>query len=256
VKRRGGRWPLVVGILLVLVVLVALADRLAAAAAAGELRSRIAEELAQRDVSYSSLEVGVAGTPFLTQVAQGRYEEITIDLAQVELRAEGREATLPALHLLATGVRGDAFDLAQGQGSATADQVTGTAVVTYDTLSGLLDLSQYHLVNITFTEQDGALRTRADVSLFGVVLPIEATAEVSLRDGQIEVRLRDAAAVGQSLPDVGLVILDAIMNLVLVAVMPPLPFDITLEALAITPEGLAVTATGLGVTLVHPASAG
>jgi hypothetical protein len=250
--RRRSRWPLIVGILLVLLVLLAVGDRVASAMAAGELRSRIAEELAVRDVSYASLDVDVAGTPFLTQVAQGRYEEISIELTQVHLRSDDREVTLPGLHLLATGVRVDTVDLARGDAAATAELVTGRAVVSYATLSGLLDLSSYHLVDIAFAERDGALQARANVSLFGVELPIEATTEVSLRDGQIELRLRDAAAVGQSVPDVGLAILDAVANLVLVAVLPPLPFDITIGALDITPDGLAITATGRDVTLARP----
>ncbi|MND02460.1 hypothetical protein D3C83_218460 [compost metagenome] len=51
------------------------------------------------------------------------------------------------------------------------------------------------------------------------------------------------------MPDPILPLLDALVNAVIVAVMPPLPFDITVDALVVTPAGLAVTATGRQVTI-------
>jgi hypothetical protein len=212
----------------------------------------VADELATRNVSYASLDVTVGGMPFLTQVVQGRYESLAIDMTTVHLSADGREATLPKLHVVATGVAVDTLDLARGDASATADQVTGTAVISYESLGSLIDLSEYHLVNIAFRERDGALWATADVSALGLELPIEAAADVSVHGGQrIEIRLRDAAAVGVSVPDAALPLLDMAMNAVLVATVPPLPFAITIDDFEIAPEGLGVTVTGRAVTLAH-----
>jgi hypothetical protein len=83
----------------------------------------------------------------------------------------------------------------------------------------------------------------------GLEVPIEAGAEVALQDGQIQLRFRDVTASGMSLPEVALPIVDTLVNAVIVARMPPLPFGITLDALVVTPDGLAITATGRGVTL-------
>jgi hypothetical protein len=84
-------------------------------------------------------------------------------------------------------------------------------------------------------------------------LPIEATAEVSVQDGQIHLRFRDAAAVGVTVPEPALGLLEALVNAVIVVAMPPLPFDITLDTFEVTPGGLRIGATGRDITLVQPA---
>jgi LmeA-like phospholipid-binding len=251
-SRRPGRWQTVLGLLLILAVIAVVADRAAAALATDELRSRLAGELSARDVSYNSLDVAIAGTPFLTQVAQGQYKSITINLADVRLRGDGAEATLPALDVVATGVSADAVSLARGDegASVTADQVVGTAVISYAGLSSLIDLSDYFITDVAFSERDGALYATGIVGALGLEAPIEAGAEITLQDGQIQLRFRDAVASGQALPDAGLPVLDALANAVIVATMPPLPFGITLDALQVTPNGVAITATGQAVTLV------
>lgn len=253
-RRRGyGLWQTFLGIALILLVLLAVGDRVAAAAAAGELRSRVAAELATRNVSYASLDVTVGGVPFLTQVAQGRYESLAIDMTEVRLEAEGRHAILPELHVVATDVAVDTLALARGDASATAAEVTGSAVIAYETLSALIDLSEYHLVNLRFEERGGALWAGADVTALGLELPVEALAEIAVRDGQrIEVRLRDLGAVGRSVPDSALPLLDLIANEALVATVPPLPFRISIDDFQIGSDGLEVSATGREVSLVGP----
>jgi hypothetical protein len=230
--------------------MLAVADRAAAAVAADQLRSRVAGELAARQVGYSSLDVAIAGTPFLTQVAQSRYESITIDLNDVRLRSGDVEATLPTLHVVATGVHADALAVARGNAAVTAERVAGSGVVSYAGLSGAVDLSSYFIRDLVFTERAGALYASATVSALSLELPIEVGADVSLQDGQIQLRFRDVVASGMSVPEVALPAVDALVNAVIVANMPPLPFGITLDALAVVPEGLAITATGRDVTLV------
>jgi hypothetical protein len=255
-RRRHGVWQLVVGLTLILLVVLAVVDRVAAAIAASELRSRVAAELAAHDVGYSSLDVTVGGIPFLTQVVQGRYDSLSINLTQLHLTEDGREATLPRLDVTATGVAVDTLALARGDTSATADQVTGSALVSYETLSSLVDLSQYHLADLTFSDRDGALWARGDVSALGVSLPVEAEAEISVRNGQFEVRLRGLKAVGASVPNVALPMLDSIANAVIVATVPALPFGITVNDFQVAPGGLAITATGHKVTLVQRSGTG
>src|SRR5258706_13651706 len=150
-RRRRGGWVTWLAIVLIIGAIAVVGDRLAAKAASSELQSRIESELVSRNVAYSSLQAEVGGMPFLTQVAQGRYESITIDMTDVRLPDElGRGATLPALHVVATGVHADTADLVGATASVVAGQVTGTAVVSYDTLIGLIDLSRYHLSEVTF----------------------------------------------------------------------------------------------------------
>lgn len=262
VRRRRRRWPTLLVVLLVLAAVLVAADRFGARAASDELRQRVSSELTARQVSYSSLEVEVAGLPFLTQVARSEFERITIDLTQVRLPAgEDRIAQLPSLHVVATGVHADAIAAYQGTAAVTADKVTGSAVVSYQTLSDLLDLSQYefagvHLTDIVFTESGGALRARVQVQALGVDAPIEAAADVTVVSGRIEVRLRDARAVGVPLPQLLLDPLSDLANYVLVATLPELPFGLRLDRMDVVGDGLSVTITGHEVQLVRPGRSG
>jgi hypothetical protein len=241
----------VLGFLLILAVVLVVADRAAAAVAAGQLKSRVASELAARQVSYSSLDVTINGTPFLTQVAQSRYEAIRIDVTDAHLRSGEIALTLPVLVVVATGVHADALDLARGQASVTAEAVTGSGVVSYTGLGSLVDLSAYYIHDLVFSERAGALYANATLVVAGLEIPIEVGAEVSLLGGQIQVAFRDVAASGLSVPEFALSAVDALVNQVIVAAMPPLPFDITLDALQVTPHGLAITATGRDVILAR-----
>src|SRR5689334_5611557 len=86
-RRAGGGWVTVLAILLVLGAVLAVADRAAASAANREVRARLVAELARHDVGYQSLGVDNGGFPFLVEVAQGRYDQVTIDMSQVTLPA-------------------------------------------------------------------------------------------------------------------------------------------------------------------------
>ena len=256
-RPRRGLWLPLLGILLVVAAIAVVADRLAAKAASDELKSRIEAELVSREVTYSSLDVAVGGTPFLTQVADGRYESITINMTEVRLPAGAeRFATLPELHVVASGVNAAATELIEGTASVVADEVTGTAIISYDTLTGLLDLSAYQLSDVAFKEEGGALKASATLSVAGLTLPIEALADVSVVGGEIQVRLKDARAIGVPVPDVAKGFLDDLVSDTLVAKLPPLPFGLTLDQLAVTNGGLAVTATGHDVPIVNGRSGG
>jgi hypothetical protein len=256
-RRRRGFWLPLVVILLVIVAIAVVVDRVAAKAAGNELESRIGAELASRDVTYESMDVEVGGTPFLTQVAEGRYDSITIDMTAIQLPAgSARAATLPELHVVASGVNAPTSELIEGTASVVADEVSGSAVVSYDTLAELLDLSAHQLSEVTFDDEDGALKASATASVAGLTLPIQALADVSAVDGEIQVRLRDARAVGVPVPEAAKGFLDDLVSNTLVAKLPPLPFGLTLDQLSVTAEGLAVTATGRDVPLVNGRSGG
>jgi hypothetical protein len=251
-RRRPGAWQAIVGVLLIIAVVLAVADRVAASLAANELESRIENELAARNVSYSSLDVSVGGTPFLTQVAEGRYESISIDMTQVQLPTSvGGVATMPELHAVANGVRVDTVELMQGGASVTAEQVAGAAVVSYATLSNVVDLSQYRLVNVVFSEREGALWATGALSVAGVEVPIEAEAVIGVAEGVIQVGLRNAKAIGVSMPGVGLDLMDQLVNTVIEARMPALPFGLALQSLSVTPDGLQVHIAGEDVPLAQ-----
>jgi hypothetical protein len=251
-RRRSGRWQPLLGVLLILAVLLVVADRAAEAEASSQMRSLVGTQLAKHDVSYATLDVTIGGTPFLTQVVQRRFTSLAIDMTQVHISANGKQATLPSLHVLASGVHFDPVTVLRGEPAAvTTEAVSGNAIVTYATLSSLLDLSQYHLTDLQFEERDGGLRATGNVSVGGVTVPMQATADVSVTAGRIELRLRDAGAVGAALPAVAVSALDALVHAVLNPALPPLPFGIALQSLQVTPDGLAVAITGHDLTLAE-----
>jgi len=250
-RRRRGGWTALFLTLVVLAVIAVVADRVAAQVATKQLRAQIVQELDARDVAYSSLDVSIGGVPFLTQVLRGRYDQITIDMAQVSLpTGAGARAILPNLNVVATGVNADAQQLAQGTAKVTADQVTGDAVVSYQTFHDLIDLSQYRLSDLAFGEENGALRVDGTANIAGFTLPLVALADVTVVDSVITVHLRDARAVGVEMPQLAKNYLNDLVNQNITASLPALPFGLSLNRLVVTTAGLAITATGHDVPLV------
>ena len=248
-RRRRSGWPTLLAILLVLTGILVVGDRVAAGIAEGEVRTQVVAALSERGVEYDTAEVNVGGFPFLTQVAAGRYEEITIDLTNVRLSNDGRNATLPRLNVVARGVKADAMDLVQGTAQAVAERITGTGLVTFATLQSLVDYSRYNLSNVKFAESDGALRVTATGNLGSFRLPLAATADISVVEGQFQVKLRDVRAIGVSAPQAARDYLANLAERNVAAQLPQLPFDLSLDAVDVQADGLAITATARNVPL-------
>lgn len=251
-RKRGGWLTVLLGLILVLAVIAAVGDRIAARIAANELRTQVVAELQRNDVSYETLGVSIGGFPFLTQVARGNYAEITIDMGNVKLPEQGgRGATLPALHVVATGVDADTRQVIEGTAKVNAQQITGTAVVAFSTLETLVDYSVYRLSEVRYSESNGGLHVTGKATLGGVVVPIAATAELSVVAGKFQVKLRDLEAVSLPAP---VLVKDYLSNLAqesLSAQLPKLPFGLTLDAASVRSDGVAITATGHDVPLLN-----
>jgi hypothetical protein len=248
-RRRRSGWATLLAILLVLGAILVVGDRVAAQYAEREVRTQVVAALSERGVEYDTADVNVGGFPFLTQVADGRYEEITIDLTNVRLSASGREATLPRLNVVASGVKADTMQLVQGTAKAVAERVTGSGLVTFATLESLVDYSRYNLSDVKFGEADGALQITATGNVAGFRLPLAATADISVVKGQFQVKLRDARAVGVNAPAAARNYLENLAERSAAAQLPQLPFDLTLDAVDVQTDGLAITATARDVPL-------
>jgi hypothetical protein len=226
------------------------ADRVAARAATQQLRGQLVAELSNHDVHYDALDVAIGGFPFLTQVARGRYDEITIDMAGVTLPPlNGHKVRLPHLHVVATGVNADAQQLMDGTAKVNADQVTGTAVVSFATLGSLADASGLNLSEVSFAEKGGELTAAAKATVVGISVPLTATAAVSVVAGQFQVTLHNLTAVNVSAPPAVRNYLANLAEKTITAKLPPLPFGLTLDKVTVEPSGLAITATGHDVPL-------
>ncbi len=128
----GRRWKRVAVVLLVVFLLLVGVDRLAEILVARELASSIqtSQNLSVRP------RVSIAGFPFLTQVLQGRYGNVSID-AMNPIERDGVPVTGASVQL--SGVR---VGLADALGGTIANvpvaAASGTAVISYSTLNVVL----------------------------------------------------------------------------------------------------------------------
>jgi hypothetical protein len=142
-------------------------------------------------------------------------------------------------------VRVNAIDFLRGEPTATAQQVDGTAEITYATLDGLVDLPGLNLADIHFSESEGALRFDA----LGTLAPVQAVADVTVENGQLRIRLRDARFESLELPPLGRVLLDQLLAATIDLFMPPLPLGLALQSVTPGPDGLSIRVVGEDVPL-------
>ena len=97
--RRRGR-KLLIGLFVLLLLLAGLlvvADRVAVGVAERMIADRVRQEITKQGAQSAEPDVEVGGTPFLTQVLDGRYQRITINLRDVQAPVEGDAVRLPVL---------------------------------------------------------------------------------------------------------------------------------------------------------------
>jgi hypothetical protein len=230
-------------------VLLFIGDRAAAAFTGDQIRDRVAAELSAQDVSYGSLTVDVADWPFLTQAVSRNLNEITISMtdlnASTDTTTTEAAITIASVNVVATAVRFTVGDLVRGDPTATAEQVVGSAVISYPALDSLVDLSGMSLADVRFSESEGALRFDA----LGALAPVQASADVIVENGRLRVKLRDAQFASLDLPPLSRELLDQILALTIDILMPPLPLGLTLESVTPEPDGLSISVVGHDVPL-------
>ncbi|MER7173982.1 LmeA family phospholipid-binding protein [Streptomyces mesophilus] len=109
---------------------------LSALALAGDLAAeQIAENIATDKVSdrlpgdQGSVDVDIAGFPFLTQAVSGQFDEIEITVKDAADPTGSSAVTLPSATLTAHDVR------VEGTSSAVADRIDGEAIVPYSAIA-------------------------------------------------------------------------------------------------------------------------
>lgn len=159
---------------IVIVVLLVAADRVAAVVADRQVASRVA-------TTYhlpSKPSVSVQGFPFLTQVAAGNYHEIDVSIGQVTsngVQVNGLNARL-------MGVHAPVRDLLGGNSSSiTAAQVTGTGTVPLSSVQSRVPRG------VQISEAGGALRLSGTLSYLGASVPVTAVASLGVSPSGITV---------------------------------------------------------------------
>jgi hypothetical protein len=245
-RRRGGRWVGLWVVLLILVGLVVAADRIGEQIAEQRLVAAVTDEAKARGVTADSTDVTIGGFPFLTQVLRGKYDEITIDMRQ----ARSGDLRVEQLLVTAFGVEADTAELINGQPKATADRVSGTAVIDWAALPKLLDYAGLGVGDAKFAPAGEGVRIRGTASLAGQSVPLAATAKFTVKGGQLSVKVSDAEIEGVRLnPAIQSALNDLQRKLSIPVDVPPLPFGLKLDSVRAQPEGLAVSATAHDVPI-------
>ncbi|MFC4016899.1 DUF2993 domain-containing protein [Micromonospora sp. GCM10011542] len=246
--RRRGRKLLIglVVLLLLLIGLLVIADRVAAGVAEREIGKRVSQEIAKQNAQSAEPQVDVGGFPFLTQVLDGRYERISIQLTDVQAPVEGATVSLPVLDVDARDVRASLDTLRTGQGDVVADTVNGTGTISYDSLAALLDRP-----GLKLGEQGGKLAVTAPVDILGQKLTVSGTADVTVgKNGAVALRFNNLDAAGlPNLPLARTLLNNYAKGISIDVPLPDLPFQLAVREVRPLPEGLAVTADAKNVPI-------
>ena len=222
--------------LIVIVVLLVAADRVAAVVADRQLASRVA-------TSYhlpSKPSVSVQGFPFLTQVATGNYHEIDVSVGQVN--SNGVQVNNLVAHLM--GVHASVRDLMGGNTSnVSAAQITGTGTVPLDSVRSRLPQG------VQLSQDGGALRMSGTVSYLGVSVPVSAVASLGASPAGITVTpTRVSLGSGVNAPA------SAVSGQFRFTIpVTGLPLHLTVTSVSVTPAGVQVSASAANVAFTSGA---
>jgi LmeA-like phospholipid-binding len=221
VRRRRRRWPWIT--LLVIVLVLVGGDFAAKAYAENQMASQVQSSLALS----GKPNVTIQGFPFLTQVASRTFNTVNVNASNEtagpggQLQIASLTATLHGMHI-------------HGTNSATVDQFTASALVTFTALAHAGGIPQ----GITLAPA-GPNQLKATVDILG--FSSDATAKVTQVGGnKINVKITDFGGVPA----------DVLGNLVDFNIsIPKLPAGVKIQSISITQQGLRITATGTHTTL-------
>jgi hypothetical protein len=247
-RRRWGRRLLIT--LIVLLVVVGgglfLIDRFGASFAERRIADRVAQEVTENGARSAPPEVTIGGVPFVTQVLDGRYKEITILLREFAGPAgQGRTVTMPLLDIRARDVRAPLDTVRSGNGQITATTVTGTGTLDYPGLAALANRE-----GVTLGERDGKLTVTGPVQAAGQTFNVNGTADLTVKGNVVQVRFADLTAEG--LGDIPLVrnLINAYAKQVSFDIkVPDLPLKLAIQKVEPRPQGLVFTAAADEVPL-------
>jgi cytoskeletal protein RodZ len=248
----AGRGRKVTTILVVLVLvlfgLFMAGDRVAAYAASQELASQAQKQLQSRDISTPTRPTAtIGGFPFLTQVARGRYEKVTIHAKNLS----GQGVTIDALDVTATGVNAKTSALINGRGDITADNVTGKARVGWAAVTTLIRQNSSNVDGLTVSAlPDGQVQMTTPVSVLGVSTNVVATGTVKVSGSTVHVSISRVQAQGGDVPPGLNSIIGSLKTALSVDIkIPPLPYNLKIRSVQSTVEGIVVTGYAQNVAL-------
>lgn len=254
---RGAKIGIVViVVLMVLGGVLLIADRVAANAAEDRISAEVKRELVDRRVTApKDPEVRLAGFPFLTQVLEGRYERVTIDLDQPEIRQSATSTVkLTSLRVVATDIRADARSLLRGSGDVVADKVTGTGTMGWDQVGPLLELAGLP-PSVDPSQADlkvvnNLVELTVPVAIDSLRFSITAKGTVAIEAGRIRLKLSDVTTnIGQVPQLVRNLIRQYEQRLTVTIRVPQLPYSLVVNKVETSDAGLLLIASADKVSL-------
>ncbi|MCO6008390.1 DUF2993 domain-containing protein [Actinoallomurus purpureus] len=198
-------------------------------------QNEIAKNVAAQYQLDHTPEVSIKGFPFLTQALDGRYDEIDINVGELNEQGVRLTDTMVALK----GVTAPMSDAMKGDSSKmVADTATSAATIGYD------DVNKAAPNGMKVSAQGSALQVRGPYSVLGVTRTVTATVTVQPSGRTIRVVPQTVKAAGMSVP-IGLV------RQAFTFTMPvkSLPLGTRISDVQVKPEGLRVSTTAQNVKL-------
>ncbi len=213
--------------LIVIACLLVAADRLGAWEAGNLISSHLARTYALSPPPTASVD----GTPFLTQWAQGRYQEIDVQVPNASLQG----VAITDVRIRARDVSTPAFVTSASQlTEATAGSVTASGVVPF----GGLGLPR----SVTASADGDRLRLAGTTDLDGARVPLVIVVAVGTRDGQLVLTPQTIVVDGHPLP--ASLEAQVARELTTSVSLSSMLHGLQLKTAAVQPSGIVVTATG------------
>jgi hypothetical protein len=247
-RKRWGRRLLITFIVLLIIVVgvLAVADRLAASYAERMISDKVSQQIADQKATSAQPETTIEGWPFLTQVAKGDYRDIRIKIDDFSGPAgNGKTIKMPTLDIRAQDVKAPLDAIRNGTGNIVATTVTGTGTIDYATVESLVDQQ-----GVKLAEKDGKLAVTAPVKILNQSVTVTGEADLTVKDNVVSVHFDQVTAAG--LPQVALVqgLLNGYAKSLSVSFkLPALPLKLAVQKVQPTAAGLAVTAAASNVQL-------
>ena len=228
-----------IGTLVVLIVLAVAVDRIGALVAQHEVAVQLKKKMDLSDTP----KVTIHGIPFLTQVIDGKYDDIQVRAKG--LHAEQINDFSANVHL--HGAKADIGDLIRGKiDKLPVDRVSGTVDFPYDDLA-----TASKITGLTLSQAGNAVRAQLPTTVAGQAVTLTATVQPELTVQNsvptLSVKATSVGVNGISLPPAQQ---EQLQNKANFSVkLSDLPFGVQLQSVKVQKDGLRVSATAKHITL-------
>jgi LmeA-like phospholipid-binding len=226
-RRRGRRWLIALGVLVVLLVGIDFAARAVA--------EQVAASKIQQQASLASKpDVTIEGFPFLTQVAAKNFGDVKIGISDLK----AGPVTITSIDATATNIKLSSYDFQAG----TISQVNGTLLINFRSVANTLTTvigPLGSLLNGAGLAVSDAGPDEIKASLNLVVTSGTATWRVTrVSADELNIRLVSSSGVPSS-------VLSSMQNVNVQ--IPKLPLGLSIDSVAVTPAGVVGTISGSDV---------